>query len=147
MLGVNECEQYLRRLSGTPHMRTSPSQFRRVTTRKTRHEHVSTTSCLLNFIRQLQMIKSTFVVLFGSGRAWLKACPFTCPHNAIWCGLAGEEWHTVSHARPDSTSRLTTSTTRHVCRQPSSNFCERNALLTRLVVGTDKICGTQQLSN
>lgn len=144
MLGVNECKQYLRRMSGTPHMRTSPSQFRCVTTRKTRHEHVSTPSCLFKLSRQLRMIKSTFVVLFSSGRAWLKACPFTCPHNAIWFGLTGEERHTVSHARPDSTSRLTTSTMRRVCRQPSGNFCERKVLLTRLVVGSDKICGTDQ---
>jgi len=79
MLGVNESEQYLRRMSGTPHMRTSSSQFRRVTTRQTRHDHVSTISSLFKFIRQLRMIKSTFVVLFSSGRA----SPFTFPHNAL----------------------------------------------------------------
>jgi hypothetical protein len=137
MLGVNECQQYLGRLSGTPHVRTSPSQFRCVTTRKTRHEHVSTTSCLFKLSCQLRMIKSTFVVLFGFGRAWLKTSPFTCPLNATLRGLAGQEWHIVSHARPNGTSRLMTCTTRHVCRQPSSNFCQRNSSLTRLVVGRD----------
>ena len=144
MLGVNECKQYLRRLSGTPNMRTSSSQFRCVTTRKTRHEHVSTASCPFELCLQLRRIMSTSVVLFSSVRAGLKAYPFMCPHNAIWCGMAGEEWHTVSHARPDHTGRLMTSAMRYVCCQPGINFCGRNALLMRIVVGSDKICGTVQ---